>query len=240
MKSLCVAAGALNQVPFDWQGNSQRIEQAIDSARKSGVRILCLPELCITGYGCEDMFYSRELLARALTQAERIARKTKGLVAVFGLPLSVAGVTYNVAALAADGKLRGFVGKQNLAGDGVYYEPRWFKPWPRGVATTIRVAGRRVPVGDLIFDIDGVRIGFEICEDAWVEDRPAPRLAKYGVDLILNPSASHFAFGKSRYREKLCINAAKIANSSYIFANLLGCDSGRTIYDGDTLICSGG
>ncbi len=239
MNSLVVAAASVNQLPLDWEGNARRIESALAAARKQGARVVCLPELCVTGYGCEDMFYSAEVLTKALSQTQRLARKTKGLLATFGLPVSVAGVTYNGVAVAIDGSLRGIVLKQHLAGDGVHYEPRWFAPWPAGATSSLRVSGRSVPVGDLVFEVDGVRIGFEICEDAWVQDRPAKRLGQLGVGLILNPSASHFAFGKSEIRKKLCLGATKMTGASYVFANLLGCEAGRTIYDGDTVICSG-
>ncbi|MEI6540977.1 MAG: nitrilase-related carbon-nitrogen hydrolase, partial [Planctomycetota bacterium] len=56
MKRLRLGAGILNQTPLDWEGNTDRIQQAIQLARRKDVQVLCLPELCITGYGCEDMF----------------------------------------------------------------------------------------------------------------------------------------------------------------------------------------
>jgi NAD+ synthase (glutamine-hydrolysing) len=95
-------------------------------------------------------------------------------------------------------------------------------------------------VGDLIFELDSVRIGFEICEDAWVAHRPAARLACENVDIILNPSASHFAFGKSAMRAELVLRAARDYGVGYVYANLLGCEAGRIIYDGDALIASRG
>jgi NAD+ synthase (glutamine-hydrolysing) len=100
--------------------------------------------------------------------------------------------------------------------------------------------GRSVPVGDLYFDIDGIKIGFEICEDAWVADRPGQRLARSGVDIILNPSASHFSFSKQEVRKRLAIEGSRAFGVGYLYANLLGCEAGRLLYDGDTVICSHG
>jgi NAD+ synthase (glutamine-hydrolysing) len=85
-----------------------------------------------------------------------------------------------------------------------------------------------------------VRLGFEICEDAWVADRPGTRLARRGVDLIFNPSASHFAFGKQRVRERFVLEGSRAFACGYVYANLLGNEAGRIIYDGGTVIACGG
>jgi NAD+ synthase (glutamine-hydrolysing) len=91
-----------------------------------------------------------------------------------------------------------------------------------------------------MFDIGGVRIGFEICEDAWVAQRPGALLARHGVDVILNPSASHFAFGKMEIRKRFVLEGSRAFGTSYVYANLLGNEAGRAIYDGEALIASGG
>jgi NAD+ synthase (glutamine-hydrolysing) len=240
MNRITVAAAALNQTPLAWDHNLRVIRLALKEARAAGAQVLCLPELSITGYGCEDLFHSEEFITEALRCAATLARETKGLFVNFGLPLSVGGVTYNTVAVAADGELLGFVAKQNLAGDGLHYEPRWFKPWPRGVVSSVVVEGKKLPVGDIFFEVDGVRIGFEICEDAWVAERPGSFLAQYGIDMILNPSASHFAFGKHEVRKRFVLEGSRACGAAYLYANLLGCEAGRSIYDGDTLLASHG
>ena len=73
MRRLFVAAASLNQIPFDWSGNRDRIVGAIDEAREKGVQILCLPELAVTGYGCEDMFLAPEMGKTAFSFLEEIA-----------------------------------------------------------------------------------------------------------------------------------------------------------------------
>ncbi|HMR05981.1 MAG TPA: nitrilase-related carbon-nitrogen hydrolase, partial [Polyangiaceae bacterium] len=132
MKLIKVAAATLNQTPLDWNGNATNIRAALDQARADGVGILCLPELCITGYGCEDMFLSPSVLATALDVLFELLPATKGLVASFGLPIRHNKAVFNTSCLVQDGTLLGFVAKRALAGDGIHYEPRWFKPWPRG------------------------------------------------------------------------------------------------------------
>lgn len=237
---LRVAAAALNQTPLDWDGNRARSLAAIQEARALGAQVLCLPELGISGYGCEDAFHSPGVLDTAWEMLESMLPHTQGIVVSFGLPVMCRHALYNCAALAVDTQLVGLVGKRALAGDGLHYEPRWFKPWPRGIARTVRRGDREVPIGDLAFDVGGVRIGFEICEDAWVADRPGVALAQTGVDVLLNPSASHFAFGKLEVRERFVIEGSRAFGCAYVYANLLGNEAGRALYDGGALIASGG
>lgn len=240
MKLLKVAGAALNQTPLDWEGNKQRILHAIDEARQQAVSLLCLPELCISGYGCEDAFHSPGIVQTAEQVLLEIVPATQGLVVALGLPVFYRGGVFDAVCLAVDGAIVGFVCKQNLAGEGIHYEPRWFKPWPTGVSRTIDVAGESYPIGDLIFDLDGVLIGFEICEDAWAADRPGSRLARRGVDLILNPSASHFAFGKHEIRKRFVQEGSRAFHVGYLYTNQLGNESGRAIYDGDVIIANEG
>lgn len=240
MRLLKIAAGVLNQTPLDWLGNRENILAAIASARSEQVGVLCLPELCITGYGCEDAFHSSGVHATALEMLQSIVPETKGIAVSVGLPVTYAGGVFNVAALLVDGRIAGFVGKQHLAGDGIHYEPRWFKAWPAGVRGEIEINGFQYPIGDVLFDVGGIRIGFEICEDAWVGNRPGGNLASKGTDIILNPSASHFAFGKHAVRQRFVLEGSRAFNVTYVYANLVGNESGRAIFDGDAMIASGG
>lgn len=240
MRLIKVAAAALNQTPLDWDGNSARIVEALRRAHDEGVSVLCLPELCITGYGCEDAFHSPALRRMALTVLQELAPSSRGMVAAVGLPLLYNNAVFNTVAVLVDGRVAGFVAKQNLAGEGLHYEPRWFKPWPAGVRATVEFDGEEVPIGDLSFDVGGVKIGFEICEDAWVAGRPGVSLSARGVDLLLNPSASHFAFGKYATRKGFVAEGSRAFGVTYVYANLLGNEAGRAIYDGGSLIASAG
>lgn len=237
---LVVATAALNLTPLAWESNLAAIDGALTAARLAGARVVCLPELCITGYGCEDAFHSSAVAERALQYAHAIAQAHPDIVFSLGLPLVLHGAAYNSVALVAGGAIRGFAVKQELAGDGLHYEPRWFKPWRAGVVSQCEVGGATLPVGDLLFEVDGVRIGCEICEDAWVAERVAGRAARYGVDIILNPSASHFAFGKHEVRARCVLEGSRACGAAYLYANLVGCEAGRTLYDGDLLIAAHG
>lgn len=240
MTRIRVAAGVLNQTPMDWAGNRQRIVAAIEAARGQGASILCLPELCITGYGCEDAFHSPGLQETALAVLQEILPATNGMVVSLGLPVFYRRALFNCACLAVDGRIAGFVGKRFLCGDGLHYEPRWFKPWPQEVRDQIEIDGQEHPIGDLVFNCGGIRIGFEICEDAWAAARPGGHMSPHAVDVILNPSASHFAFGKSEVRHRLVLDGSRAFSVTYVYANLLGNEAGRAIYDGGALIASAG
>ena len=240
MKLIKVAAACLNQIPFDWDHNVANIRAALAAARAEGVTVVCLPELCLTGYGCEDAFFAPGLQDEAFRCLEALLPDTRGMVVSFGLPLYHEKALYNVAALAVDGAIAGFVGKRFLAGDGIHYEPRWFKEWPAGEQDVVEHGDREWPIGDVLFDVGDVRLGFEICEDAWVANRPGADLALRGVDLLLNPSASHFALSKTDVRHDLVLNASRNFRCAYLYVNLLGNEAGRMIYDGEILIARHG
>ncbi|UPL51276.1 NAD(+) synthase [Hymenobacter sublimis] len=236
-----IAGAALNQIPFDWEHNLRNIRSAIEMARENGVELLCLPELCLTGYGCEDLFLSDWLPETALAHLQQVRAWTHGICVVVGLPVRLNHRTYNTAAVLRDGQILGFAAKQFLANDGVHYEPRFFVPWPAAQTTAVDYRGETWPLGDLVFEHRGVRFGFEICQDAWqpAHERPAGRLVGR-VDLIVNPSASHFAMSKTDVRYQLVMAASRTYHCTYLYANLLGNESGRIIFDGEVLVARNG
>lgn len=240
MKLIKVATAALNQTPLDWENNKRNILSAIDQAKQRHATVLCLPELCTTGYGCEDQFLSRGLQERALHVLREIAPYSVGLVVSVGLPVLYSTQVYNCSCLLVNGEIQGFAAKHFLAGAGIHYEPRWFSPWPVGTRGQIVLDGKRYAIGDLIFDCGDVRIGFEICEDAWSASRPGIELAKEGANVILNPSASHFAFGKFDVRRRFILEGSRAFGVVYVYSNLLGNEAGRVIYDGGEMIASAG
>lgn len=240
MKLVKLGAAILNPIPLDWPGNVSRIRAAIEAARLARVGVLCLPELCITGYGCEDAFLSPNTIQRAWQALNQLLPATKDMIVAFGLPVLHQHGLFDCACLVVDGRIAGFTAKRFLAGDGIHYEPRWFKPWPQHVRHEVTIEGQTFPIGDLYYDCGGVRIGFEICEDAWVANRPGAGLALKGVDIILNPSASHFAFGKLEIRKRFVLEGSRAFGASYVYANLVGNEAGRAIYDGSALIAAGG
>ena len=131
----------------DVAGNLARTREILGTARARGAKAVVLPELGLTGYTCADLFHRPSLLAaaehalRELLQSEA----TRGLVAVVGLPVRVAGRIYNCAAVLSDGELNGVVPKTFLANTREFYEARWFASALEATADEIELAGARVP-----------------------------------------------------------------------------------------------
>lgn len=240
-----IGVAATNQTPLDWAGNLKRVLVVIKEAADRSCDLVLLHELCLTGYGCEDAFLMPETWRQADESLEAVAEATAGLatMAVVGLPIYHRGALYNCAAVVSDGHIQGLFPKRHLAGDGLHYEPRWFKPWPSEDAYGDWIgpdgSGRVCSIIPDGFEIVGggrlVRLAFEICEDAWV-----PQARRPDVDIILNPSASHFAFGKHEVRRRLVTDASRSFCGVYAYANALGNEAGRVVYDGDCFIAVAG
>lgn len=237
-----IGGATVNQIPLDWENNLKNIIDAITESKQQKIRVLCLPELCLTGYGCEDLFLAKWVSQVAWTKLQTIVPHTEDITVSIGLPILIDNVTYNGACVISNKKILGVTLKQNLARDGVHYEPRWFEEWPVGKVISLGADYQNVSAGDLIYEVEGITIGFEICEDAWRKtNRPGYRLKEQSVELILNPSASHFAMGKSVIREhEVVIEGSGKFNCVYVYVNLLGNEAGRMIYDGDIIIGQNG
>ena len=241
MNALKIAGATLNQTPLDWKGNFERIVLAIQQARAAQVELLCFPELTLTGYGAEDLFLSPWFAEKAKLQLEELIPHSKDITLAVGLPIRLEGMVYNTMAILENGAVKGIVAKQFMAIDGVHYEFRWFTPWPASQQTTVEIKGIQVPFGDLTFHLRGIHYGFEICEDAWRGDaRPGYRLCDRKVDLIFNPSASHFAMNKTLERKTLVSKSSSMFNCYYFYVNLLGNEAGRMIFDGEILLAKDG
>ena len=239
-RTLRIGGACLNQIPFDWDHNLRNIKNAFQEAQKNNISLLCMPELCITGYGCEDMFLSTWLCETAQTKLIELLPFTSGLTTCLGLPVRFNGQVYNCIAIVENKRILGVYAKHNLANNGIHYEKRWFSSWPYHKIKNLNIAHQTIQIGAISLEVNNLKIGFEICEDAWKKDRPANNFATQGIDLILNPSASHFAFEKEKYREQLVIDSSKKFNCTYLYTNLLGNEAGRMIYDGDILIAQKG
>lgn len=230
----------LNQVPLDWYGNFERIRNALAQAREQGIQLLCYPELAVTGYGCEDRFLHPDTCSRALAMLQDFAAEVGDEVLLIGLPLRFEGRIYNAIAVLNQGRIRAFCPKSHLASEGIHYEPRWFKAWPLGKQAQLQLGEHLVPVGSLTFAAAGFVFATEICEDAWVDQASRPCALVRDAHYIFNASASHFSLGKADIRERLVRSSSDHFGVGYAYANLVGCESGRAIYDGELLFAEAG
>ncbi|MCL2623854.1 MAG: NAD+ synthetase, partial [Planctomycetaceae bacterium] len=240
MSIFTVAAASLNQTPLDWRGNAERIRQTISAARDKGVNVLALPELAISGYGCEDMFLFRETWYKSLQSLFDLLSETRGLVTTLGLPLRVGGSTFNAVAIVMDGDLLGFVCKQHSGFSGTNYDARWFAPWSAHSRFELELNGQSFPVGDLTFMFDGVRLGVEFCdmpEDDIVDTLLEP---ERHCAIVINPSVSCCQLKKFPKRRRALQERSMSLNAVYLTANLLGVESCGMIYDGSAFVMERG
>ncbi len=235
-----VAGASLNQTPLHWQSNIAHIQAVLAKAQQASVDCLCLPELCITGYGCDDFFFRPSVTNQAMEVLRSIIPLCKNITLLIGLPVFFYQKLYNCVAVVHHQQLQGFAVKKYLASEGIHYEQRWFTPWFSHTTKKISIDHQTYPFGKSYYTIQGVNIGIEICEDAWqtTDKRPAYDFYQKGVDIIFNASASHFALHKRRRRAHLVIESAKKYHCLYVYTNLLGNEAGKVIYDGEVMIAS--
>lgn len=235
-----IAAVSLNTTPLDFQGNFENIRSAIQSPDSRDANIILFPELCISGYGCEDAFYRPSLWEKAAEILDKIKIISPNQVVVVGLPVFVESYLYNCMAVLSHGKVQAIVPKLNLANTGVHYERRWFHSPQSFQNKTISLNKQKVPFGNFIFLDQSIRFAIEICEDSWSALKPSQFYNLSGVDVLLSPGASHFALGKQKIRRQIFAETSRNQNNLQVFTNLCGNESGRIIFEGGAFFASCG
>ena len=221
-----VAAGTPKIRVADCRYNAEQIFTMMREADKQGVKVLCLPELCLTGYTCGDLFLQDTLLCGAEEGLQTILEATRNLdmVTVLGLPVRCKwdNKLYNCAAVIQSGEILGLVPKTYLPNYGEFYEERWFASGA-GVETSVDLCGETVDMDAAgLFACETVPnlvLGVEICEDLWATEPPSARLARGGATVILNLSASNELVGKSGYRRNLVVGQSGRLVCGYVYAD---------------------
>lgn len=230
--------------------NVDKIISQLEKCREEGVKVAVFPELCITGYTCQDLFFQNALLDKAMEGVVKIAKTTADsdmLVAV-GVPVRANGKLYNCAAVIQDGEVRAFVPKTHLPNYNEFYEARHFAPY-RGecAAIDLREYGQLEfipPMEQPVFvceEIPELVVGFELCEDLWVADPVSNYLAKAGATLICNLSASDEVIGKDFYRRQLVSNQSARLVAGYIYCSAGDGESTQDmVFSGHNIIAENG
>jgi len=235
-ESLRVAAVSLNTTPLDFAGNYELLRQALKSEQTSDADIVLFPELCIPSYGCQDYFFYPKTEQSSLHVLRQLIDVAPEKLLLVGLAIRKNQKLYNCAAYLYSGKVLGIRAKTMLANGEVYYEPRWFEPWPQGVNESYTLpSGESVLFGDFVLDFAGWKVGTHICEEGWSVTQ-SPLLE--GVDLILNPSASHYTLDKLPRRQAMIVGNSKRYNCYYVYTNMSGLESGRILYDGGEIFAA--
>ena len=240
------AAGTPKIKVADCRHNAEQIFTLMREASRQGVRVLALPELCLTGYTCGDLFLQDTLLKSAEDGLATILEATKNLdmLTAFGMPVRCQNKLYNCAAIIQKGAVLGVVPKTHLPNYGEFYEKRWFAAG-RPECEMIPLCGQTVPFGtsQLFFcqNMPDLTVGVEICEDLWATVPPSNHLAALGATLILNLSASDEVVGKADYRRALATGQSARLVCGYVYADAgEGESTTDLVFAGHNLIAENG
>lgn len=226
--------------------NVKNIETLIAQAEGQGVEIIVFPELCLTGYTCQDLFRQHVLLDAAEVAVMKLLEFTNQLdiIAIVGAPVAVGDLLLNCAIVIQKGHVLGIVPKTYLPNYSEFYEKRWFASAQDLRSCTFHFAGHSVSITSspqLFRTMDGVTFGIEICEDVWAPTPPSNHLALAGADIIFNLSASDELIGKHDYLLSLLSNQSARTMSGYVYSSAgFGESTQDVVYGGNALIYENG
>ncbi len=246
-----VAAGTPKIRVADCDYNAGQIIALMKEAAAQGVKVLALPELCVTGYTCGDLFLQPTLLDGAERALGRILEETKGLdlLTALGLPVRHQNKLYNCAVVIRNGEIFGAVPKTYIPSYGEFYESRWFTTGELGTklfqARGLVLCDQDVPFHTKqVFrceDIPNLVIGVEICEDLWAVEPPSNTPIQAGATIILNLSASDEVAGKADYRRQLVTGQSARLMCGYVYADAgEGESSTDLVFSGHNMIAENG
>ena len=232
--------------------NCREIQAAYDSLALS-TDLVVTPELSVTGYTCADLFNNRHLLETALEGLFALVQYTKkfgerGAALLVGVPIEKDNELFNCAALIQNGSLIAVVPKTYLPNYGEFYEKRWFSGGEQApCGLELSCGGQRIQTvfGNTVLIEFGtekkVRIGIEICEDAWAPVSPGRLLALNGAEILVNISASNELIGKAQYRKNMLGAASAGCMCGYVYVSAGKYEStSDLVFSGHTLMYENG
>ena len=240
----CISVG-------DTEYNTAQIIYGMQTAHSQGAKLAVFPELCLTGYTCNDLFLQDTLLNNVFYGLKQIMDASVGmdLITIIGFPFYLRNSLYNVAAIIHEGILLGVVPKQNIPNYSEFYEGRHFSI-PSSGSEIIQIKelgklGKNIPFGtNLLFYAENYTqfvLGIDICEDLWMPIPPSCHHALAGATIIANLSASDEITGKDSYRRELIRNQSARLISGYIYADTgEGESSTDLVFSGHNLIAENG
>ena len=218
-----LAIAQLNLTVGDLRGNCAKISDYAHKAAAQGVRILLTPELSITGYPPEDLLLRPSFQHQTDTAFNQLRKNLAGLdlYVVVGHPVRREGELFNAASVLYKGRVVGIYHKHDLPNREVFDEQRYFTPDNR----------------PMVFDVDGIRFGVNICEDTW--NRYAPEAAAAaGAEVLLVPNASPYHMGKQTIRQSMVAKRVQETGMAIVYANMLG-GQDELVFDGASFAMDG-
>lgn len=226
--------------------NADKIVKYAEMAYQAGIKILVFPELCLTGYTIEDLFYQKRVLNEVHSQLEYILDQTcdYDMMIVVGAPLVHMNKLYNCAIVMNNGQIRGVIPKTYIPTYHEFYEGRHFASAPQE-CSEILINDVYYSFGtDIIFEAEGLphlKVAVEICEDLWAPLPPSTRHCLNGATLIVNPSASNDLTSKSDYRRLLVSSHSAKLICGYIYCNAgLGESTTDVVFSNHHIIAENG
>jgi len=214
-----LALAQINATVGDTGGNTEKVIEYIKKAKSKDVDLVIFPELTTTGYPPKDLLLKPSFIKANKEALEKVISETKDIAVIIGFVDELSENIYNAAALIQNRRLIGIQHKTHLPNYDVFDEKRYFKP-----ATE-----------SSIFNLNGLKLGINICEDIWVDNGPTGIQAKLGADFIVNISASPFYAGKSKERRGLIAKRAKENNIPIVYVNLVG-GQDDLVFDGRSYV----
>ena len=239
-----VAAAVPSVKVGDCKFNVEQIESQIIQANNQGVEIVVFPELSITSYSCQDLFFQQLLLDEAEMALIGLLNFTRSMniITIVGLPVPLKGGLINCAAVLQKGKILGLVPKTFLPNYKEFNEERWFIDAKSVNESCVLICGQQVKVSsNQLFRTPSCIFGIEICEDIWAPIPPSSYLTLQGADIVFNLSASSSSAGKYDYLCSLVSGQSARCLSGYIYVSSgFGESTTDVVFNGKTLIYENG
>lgn len=237
---LRVAASAPEVVIGDPLANADAMIKELRKHARQQVALVLFPELSLTGYTCEDLFFTQALHTDCELALTKLVAACKNITAVVGLPWQTAtGKLLNCAMVISNGRVCGMVPKLVQPNYGEFYEMRWFTSGAEVSETVVHPGLGNFSIDHRqIFELGNTRFAIEICEDLWTPQPPGAAHALAGAELILNPSASNELIGKADYRRDLVRMTSAQRLCAYLYASSGPTESSKDIVFGGHLLAA--
>lgn len=239
-----VGAGIPEVRVADAHHNIEEIEKLVLKAQAQNVEILVTPELCITGYSCQDLFFQQALIEEAEVALMKLMDFTRSMdmILVVGMPVACNAKIINCAVVLQKGKIQGIVPKTYLSNHGEYAEKRWFTPIPDMDDINVWMCGELVEIRRYqVFNTRACSFGIEIGTDLWSTTPPSGQLAMMGAEIILNLSAESYLAGKQAYLRNLVCQQSARCICGYVYAGAgFGESTMDMVFGGQAMVCENG
>ncbi len=225
----------LSQLSFhtgNFEGNTQKIIDAIHTAKLNGTDLIVFSELATCGYPARDFLEFKDFIAQAEASIDTIAKHCVGIAAIVGSPRTnpiIEGKDlFNSAYFLEDGKVKQVTDKTLLPNYDIFDEYRYFEP----------------NKSFQVIAFKEFKIALTICEDLWnLNDNPMyittplDELIKQNPDFIINIAASPFSKTQIAERRNTLQGNAKKYQLPLFYVNHIGAQT-HLIFDGGSSVIS--